>query len=121
MKIKKNTAKTILGGLSAGFVNGLLGSGGGMLAVPALERAGLPPRSAHSSSLAVILPLSAVSVFMYLNSGKVTLADALPYMPGGIIGALAGAWLMRRISPKLLRKIFGGFALWAGLRLLMRS
>lgn len=121
MKARKWTAKSILGGLGAGLVNGLLGSGGGMLAVPALEGAGLKPRSAHSSSLAVILPISAVSALMYLKAGRVTLSAALPYMPGGILGALVGAWLMRRISPKLLRVIFGGFVIWAGLRLLLRT
>lgn len=109
-----------LGGLGAGLINGLLGTGGGMVAVPALERGGMQPRQAHSSSIAVILPLSAVSAWLYLSGGHVSVQDALPYIPGGIAGALIGGWLMRSISPELLRRVFGGFALWAGLRLILR-
>lgn len=119
LTLSAHTRKTALGGVAAGFVNGLLGSGGGMLAVPALERAGLDARRAHASSIAVILPLSAMSAALYLSSGRVSLTDALPYLPGGVAGAVLGALLMRRISPVLLHRLFGGFALWAGLRLLL--
>ena len=112
--------KTLAGGLCAGLVNGLLGSGGGMIAVPTLEHAGLEPRRAHSGSLAVILPICFISASLYLSDGRVAISDALPYLPGGVIGAFIGAFIIRRISPVWLRRIFGGFALWAGLRLIMQ-
>ena len=108
------------GGCAAGLSNGLLGSGGGMVAVPTLRSAGLDTRRAHSSSLAVVLPISAVSAGLYLYGGHVAIADALPYIPGGVIGALIGGRIMRRIEPRLLRRIFGGFAIWAGIRMLLR-
>ena len=112
--------KGLLGGATAGFVNGLLGSGGGMITVPALGREGLERKKAHCTSLAVMLPLSAVSAGLYLTSGSVSFQDALPYMPGGVIGAIVGGMIMKRMSPKLLRRVFGAFALWAGIRLLLR-
>ena len=110
----------IAGGFAAGLSNGLLGSGGGMIAVPTLRAAGLDTRRAHSSSIAVVLPISAVSAGLYLYGGHAAIADALPYIPGGIIGALIGGRIMKRIEPKLLRRIFGGFAVWAGVRMLLR-
>lgn len=112
--------KIILGGALTGFINGMLGAGGGMIAVPVLERSGADTKQAHSGSIAVMLPLSLFSAAIYLHSGQVTLADALPYLPAGILGALGGVWLMNRIAPALLHKIFGVFALWAGVRMLMR-
>ncbi|MGN0474911.1 MAG: sulfite exporter TauE/SafE family protein [Acutalibacteraceae bacterium] len=112
--------KIIIGGSLAGFINGLLGSGGGMIAVPALEKSGLDAKQAHSGSIAVILPLSLFSACMYIGGGRVEISDALPYVPAGIIGSFCGAWLMKKISSDLLRRIFGGFAIWAGVRMLMR-
>jgi len=112
--------RSLAGGGLAGIINGMLGSGGGMVAVPVLKGAGLDTRRAHSSSLAVVLPISAVSASLYVLGGNATVHDALPYIPGGIIGAAVGGYIMTRISPDILRRIFGGFAIWAGLRMLLR-
>lgn len=118
-KIKKALFLT-LGGFAVGIINGLLGAGGGMLAVPLLRGAGLEPKKAHANSVGIILPLSIFSAYLYLNSGRVDLYDALPYLPGGIIGALGGTWALSRISTPLLRIIFGILMIFAGGRLLMK-
>ena len=112
--------KSLIGGGLTGVVNGLLGSGGGMVAVPVLRSAGLDTRQAHSSSLAVVLPITTVSAALYITGGNVTISEALPYIPGGVLGAVAGGLIMTRISPDILRRIFGGFAIWAGLRMLLQ-
>ncbi len=112
--------KSLIGGGLTGTVNGLLGSGGGLVAVPVLRSAGLDTRQAHSSSLAVVLPITVVSAALYITGGKVSISDALPYIPGGAAGAVVGGLIMTRISPGILRKVFGGFAIWAGLRMLLQ-
>lgn len=117
MKIK---IKPLFLGACAGFVNGLLGSGGGMIAVPALKSQGIEPQSAHATSIAVISPMCALSAAIYLFRGDVSITDALSYLPAGAVGALVGALLLRKIPDTFLRKIFGAFALWAGLRLILR-
>lgn len=117
---RKISLPMITGMLSAGLINGLLGSGGGMIAVPTLERSGAEANRAHATSVAVMLPLSAVSAVFYLWGGDVALSDALPYIPGGIVGALLGVVLLRRVKPSLLRRLFGGVAVYSGLRLLLR-
>jgi len=110
----------IIGSLAAGIVNGLLGSGGGMVAVPTLERSGVEANRAHATSVAIMLPLSAVSAVFYLWGGSVTFADAWPYIPGGVVGSLAGVFLLRKIRPEILRRIFGGVAVYSGLRILLK-
>lgn len=116
----KEKLKNIGGGVIIGVVNGLLGAGGGMLAVPLLKKSGLEQKEAHATSIAVILPLSVISAATYLLKGSVTLSDSIPYLLPGAIGAVIGAVLLGKISDKWLRRVFGVFMIWAGIRLLMR-
>ncbi len=116
----KSKLKSIGSGIIIGIINGLLGAGGGMLAVPMLKKSGLNQKEAHASSIAVILPLSVISAAAYLLKGNVVLKDALPYLLPGALGAVLGAYLLNKISDKWLRKVFGVFMIWAGIRLLIK-
>ncbi|MBP3390936.1 MAG: sulfite exporter TauE/SafE family protein, partial [Clostridia bacterium] len=51
--------------------------------------------------------------------GDVNFTDTLIYIPGGLVGALFGAWLLKKISPKWLAVIFGGFMVYSGVRFLV--
>jgi uncharacterized membrane protein YfcA len=107
-------------GLITGIINGLFGSGGGMVVVPLLEKAELEPHKAHATSIAIILPLSIISAFFYLKSGSFELLSALKFIPGGIAGALLGCLFLRKVPTKLLKKIFGILIIIAGVRMLLR-
>ena len=117
--MKKSVLK-IGGGALIGAINGLLGAGGGMLAVPLLKNIGLDQKRAHATSIAVIWPLSAISAVTYLIRGNVQLEAAVPYLLPGAIGSMLGAWLLGKIPNKWLQRIFGIFMIWAGIRLLIR-
>lgn len=117
MKKRKNLYMMIFGFL-IGLVNGFLGAGGGMVAVPALKGAGLSTKEAHENAVAVILPLTFLSAVLYLMSGRVVLSDAWSYIPGGLAGALIGTFLMKKISSVWLTRIFGGFMIFSGVRML---
>lgn len=108
-----------LWGAVVGILNGLLGAGGGMVAVPAL-RTKMSAKEAHATSVSVILPICAVSALFYIQRGAVTIFDALPYLMWGIIGSVIGTFILKKLSGKALRKIFAIFMLWAGIRLIMR-
>ena len=114
-----NKSLKALAGIGIGFINGLLGAGGGMLAVPVLKQSGLEQKKAHATGLALILPLSIFSAVMYTVSGKVTLDNALPFIPAGLIGALAGAWLMPKLPSRILKMMLGVFMVWAAIRLIV--
>ena len=59
MSTKKKKYLFALCGLFSGLVNGLFGAGGGLLAVPALERiGGLETQKSHATALLAMLPLS---------------------------------------------------------------
>lgn len=107
-------------GVTVGLVNGMLGAGGGMIAVPLLQKLGLDAKAAHSNAVAVILPITALSAVLYMLRGYVTLGQAWIYMPTGLIGAALGTLILKKISPLWLKRIFGGFMIYAGIRLLLR-
>lgn len=110
----------VFAGVVVGIVNGMLGAGGGLITVPLLKKCGLSQKQAHANAVAVILPITLVSAVLYISKGYVGLSDAFVYVPTGVLGALIGTWLLKRISPLWLKRIFGGFMVYAGARLLVR-
>ncbi|MBR2488878.1 MAG: sulfite exporter TauE/SafE family protein [Clostridia bacterium] len=117
---KRENLISAAAGLAIGAVNGLFGAGGGMLAVPFLKKLGFEQKSAHANAVAVILPISVISAILYMYKDYVNLGDALIYIPTGVIGALLGTFALKKISPLWLKRIFGGFMVYAGIRLLLR-
>ncbi len=121
MKEKPFTMQNMLfafAGFAAGILNGLLGAGGGTIAVPIFRKSGMKEADCHATSVAVILPLCLLSAGFYLFRGDVSISDALPYLPWMLAGSLIGAWLLPRCRAVWLRRIFGLLMLWAALRML---
>lgn len=116
----KDSLKNGVQGIAVGLVNGVFGAGGGMLAVPLLKKSGLDQKSAHANAVAVILPITVISAILYILKGKVALSDSFTYIPTGLIGAVIATFALKKISNKWLRRIFGGFMIYAGIRLLIK-
>ena len=106
-----------LSGALTGVINGLFGAGGGLVLVPLLlHGAGMEPKKALPTSVAIILPLSAVSAFQYLCRESIAFSTLIPYLLGGAAGgALAGRYF-QNFSILWLRRILGGFILYAGIK-----
>lgn len=118
--MQKNKAKLIFGGALIGLTNGLLGGGGGMLAVPLLQRsAQLSSQQAHATAIAVILPASAISAIIYLINGFLSLSVFLPVALGVLFGGLLGAKLLARLSAQKITFIFSLLMLAAGIRMVL--
>ena len=110
-------------GLGAGFLNGLLGAGGGILIVFGLNRWLGPrladPRSVFASAIAVMLPLSLLSAVQYLRQGSLDMAY-LPFLiPPAIAGGVIGGLLLRRLSPVALSRLFAAVVLVSGIVLVV--
>ena len=104
-------------GLGIGLLGGFFGSGGGILAVALLQKQGLEPRRAHATSIAIILPLSLISLIVYWLNGNLPLTQSLPFFVPALLGSAA---LLKKIPVQLLKLIFAGLILYSGIRLLMR-
>ncbi len=105
-------------GFCAGILNGLFGSGGGIIAVPLLQKNGLSQKESQATALFMMLCLSVVSVILYSGNENFSFSEGAVFIPGGILGALFAAVIFRRINPVLLRKIFGGFVTFSAARML---
>lgn len=108
-----------LGGALSGFLNGLLGAGGGMIIVPMLRKK-VDTKKAHATSIAIILPITIVSALFYYNKGIVSFSDANPYILWGLLGSIIGILILSKIKSNILRKIFAILMIWCGWRLLIR-
>ena len=119
MKVKENFKIAIIG-TAIGLVNGILGAGGGMLAVPFLKKIGFRQKESHTNAIAIILPITIVSAAIYLFKDFVTIKESLIYIPTGLLGAVLGTYILKKISPKWLKRIFGIVMVYAGVRLLLK-
>lgn len=120
LKSIKKYIKPTAAGMAVGLVNGIFGAGGGMLAVPLLKKSGLNQKSAHANAVAVILPITVISAVLYLIKGKVQINDSLIFLPTGLIGSVIATFALKNISSVWLKRIFGAFMIYAGIRLLLK-
>ncbi|MDD4715334.1 MAG: sulfite exporter TauE/SafE family protein [Oscillospiraceae bacterium] len=119
MRLPETAKYAVAGGL-AGIANGFFGGGGGMVLVPLLTHwIGLEERRAFATSVAVILPLCAVSAAVYLMRADISLLSALPYLLGGLLGGFLGGKVFRKVPANWLRRIFGVLILYAGIKSLL--
>ena len=119
--IKNNKLRLLflgIGSVLAGLVNGFLGTGGGIILVFALgmlvaEDGEAAVRDRFATVIAVIIPLSFVSSFMYGKS--IDFDAAVPYIIPGMLGGLCGGFLLDRINVFWLGKLFAAMVIWAGI------
>ncbi len=122
----KNPWMLAAAGLAAGFINGLIGAGGGVLIIRSATRL-LPggtdtsPRDIYATALAVMLPVSAVSAISYARLGVWHGEGAAGLILPAVIGGAVGALLLDRLHTQLLRLIFSAVAVYSGIMMLVRS
>jgi uncharacterized membrane protein YfcA len=109
-------------GAAAGSLSGLLGVGGGVLIVPALERASnLDLRSIQATSLAVMALVALSGVGAAAAHGQLPWALALPFAAGAVIGLMAGRRVGRHLPHQRLRQVFAAVAAVVALLVLARA
>ncbi|MDX2169936.1 MAG: sulfite exporter TauE/SafE family protein [Deltaproteobacteria bacterium] len=106
-------------GLLIGLSLGALGSGGSILAVPALVyAAGQSVQDATFTSLVLVGTSALTGIHPHWRAGRVRLATGVVFGLTGIGGSLAGTALNRRLDPHLLLLAFSGLIVVAAWRML---
>lgn len=120
--MKENVSKLTfwIYSLVIGFINGIFGSGGGILAIKFLEKLNIKGKKAHATAILVILPITIVSVAFYFMKGHMPFMEALPYIAGGFVGAWLGSKFLCKIDNFYLKKIFAVFVLYSAVRMFMK-
>ena len=115
---KKHLLLCAIGGVLAGFLNGLFGSGGGTVIVPFLEEfLKVDPKKSHATAILIILGFTLVSLLFYGFSGRLDFPLALKVSIGGVIGGVLGAKLLGKLTFSAIHKIFGIFMMIAAVRM----
>jgi uncharacterized membrane protein YfcA len=114
-------------GVVAGYLAGLLGIGGGFIVVPALTLLFLrdsvtAPWAIHiavATSLATMLVTSLSSILAHHRRGAIRWPLVRSLAAGLVLGAVLGAIIADALRGDALVRVFGGFAVLAGLQLIL--
>lgn len=108
--------KIILLGIVTGFLSGLFGSGGGMIAVPGLVYLiHTSEKEARAIAIFSILPMVITSMIFYKEAGEIDFKLGALCGIGGIVGGIIGAKLLKKINDKYLALIFIVFIIYASI------
>jgi uncharacterized protein len=103
----KRVPATMLVSLIAGNVSGLLGVGGGIFKVPAMNiLSGIPIKAATATSNFMIGVTAAASAFIYFAHGHLNPMIASAAALGVLAGSMTGVRISRKIHSKTLTWIF---------------
>ena len=117
--VGKNKIILVVLGCLAGFINGFLGGGGGVLVLAMLLAVvKLHQKNAQATALLVILPLTAVSAAVYIIQGSVDWTPTLWAMLGVVLGGIAGALLLSKLKGNTAKIIFALVLVAGGIKML---
>jgi len=106
-------------GVMMGILSGLIGIGGGIVAVPAMIYfLGIDPRVAMGTSLAIIVPVAIAGALKRFQQGDVDIAAFVCISVLGMGAAVCGAWLSAQLSSMTLQRIFAVFMILVGVRMM---
>ena len=88
-------------GLVAGFVDAIAG-GGGLIALPALLSAGIPPISAFGTNKVQSVIGTGMAAITYWRKGFVALRELLPAIAATWVMSFIGAWLVKSVDTGFL-------------------
>jgi hypothetical protein len=110
-----------IAGAVAGGLCGLLGVAGGVVIVPVLtsRRVGMARAAASGTTIAAVIPISAVAAVTYAGLHNVDGQAASAIVPGAAVGVVAGSLLAARVRAPVLRTLFNLVLLATAVRLLV--
>ena len=111
----------VLIGLFAGILSGFVGVGGGIIIVPALVFfLGLTQHQAQGTSLFVLaMPVVIFAVLNYWKSDNVNWKFGLIIASTFVIGAFLGSKLSLKLSPGMVKLVFGILLAYVSIRLII--
>jgi uncharacterized protein len=109
-------------GVGAGVISGMLGVGGGVVMVPAMNLLmRVPVKAAVGTSTFMGGMTSVATAFVFYSRGFIDPTLVVPAIVGVFLGGQIGSRLTRRIKAQRLALLFAVILLYLGLSLLLRA
>jgi hypothetical protein len=120
-RLDNRTVVLGVAGAVAGGLCGLLGVAGGVVIVPVLtsRRIGMARATASGTTIAAVLPISAVAALTYAGLHNLDEPAASAIVPGAAAGVIIGSMLASRVRASVLRALFHFVLLATAVRLLV--
>ncbi len=111
----------VLIGILAGILSGFVGIGGGVIIVPALVYAlSMTQHEAQGTSLFILLlPVGILAVNNYWRTGNINWRFGLIVAITFVIGGYIGSKIALRISPAIVKLIFGVLMAYISFRMVL--
>ncbi len=111
---------TLAIGLAGGVLSGLLGIGGGVVLVPMMVFIlGIAQHTSQGISMLVIIPTALVALWHFHKDKMVDYRMAGLLALGAVSGAFITANFVQYIPGSDLKKLFGVFIIYTGIRMVM--
>jgi uncharacterized protein len=109
-------------GVGAGVISGMLGVGGGVVMVPAMNLLmRVPVKAAVGTSTFMVGITSVATAFVFYSQGFIDPTLVVPAIIGVFLGGQIGSRLTRRIRAQRLALLFSLILLYLGVSLLFRA
>jgi len=107
-------------GLIAGVLSGMLGIGGGTIAIPGMVLLlGVEQHTAQGVALSAMLLTALVGAFIHYRQENVKLSMAMWIAPSAVAFSLLGAWAAGMVTAEWLTRVFAIALLVIGCRMLL--
>ncbi len=110
-----------LAGAATGILSGFGIGGGTLLLIYLTALAKVDQHWPQGINLLYFLPTAATALPSHIKNGFVDRKAAFPAIVAGLLGTAAAAWAATALDVGLLRRFFGAYLLYIGIRELLRK
>ena len=118
------------------MINGFVGTGGGIILYFVLkflqknkknndnnnannsQNTDSAMKNIMATTVSAVIPMSVISSIAYMIKGSIIYKELLIYLPAALIGGITGAFLLDKLKFKIVKKIFAGMIIYAGIRMI---
>lgn len=108
-------------GFTAGFLNGLVGTGAGIVFLILFRIfGGEISKDTFAFSMACVIPLSAFSLFTYRLPEDFSSVTLIGTLLTAAAGGICGAFLQQKLKIGVLKKIFAILVIYSGINMILK-